>query len=90
MSPQNGFWVIRFYQGAYSALTAPETPLTVRGKPLSVGVYLDYETGDMSFYDTTDRFHTFTLHQNTFYVVLKSLFRCWSSGHLTICPSEGK
>ena len=90
MSPQNGFWVIRLYKGEYYALSSPKTLLTVRGKPLSVGVSLDYEARGVSFYDMTDRFHIFTFHQNTFCVVLKPLFRLWSSGHLSICPGEGK
>ena len=90
MSPQNGFWAIRLYEGEYCTLTAPATPLTVTGKPLSVRVYLEYEAGDVSFYDVTDRFHIFTFHQNTFSVLSENLFRCWSSGHLTICPGEGK
>ena len=90
MPPQNGFWAIRFCEEEYCALIAPATPLTVKGKPLSVGVFLDYEAGDVSFYDMTDRFHSFTFHQNTFCVVLKPIFRHRSSGHLTICPGEGK
>ena len=90
MSPQNGFWAIRLYKGEYCTLTAPASPLSVTGKPLSVGVFLYYEAGDVSFYDMTDRFHIFTSHQNTFRVVLKPLFRRWSSSHLTICPGEGK
>ena len=43
LPPQNGFWAIRFCEEEYCALIAPATPLTVKGKPLSVGVFLDYE-----------------------------------------------
>ena len=90
MSPQDGFWAIRFYEGEYCAFTTPATPLTKKGKPLSVGVFLDYEAGDVSFYNMTDGFHIFPISQNTFCVVLKHLFRLWSSGHLIICTCEGK
>ncbi|XP_016079658.1 PREDICTED: butyrophilin subfamily 1 member A1-like [Miniopterus natalensis] len=40
MSPQNGFWAIRLYDGEYWALTSPETRLTLRERPLHVGVLL--------------------------------------------------
>nr|XP_042093174.1 butyrophilin subfamily 1 member A1-like isoform X4 [Ovis aries] len=90
MSPKNGFWAIRFYEGEYWALTSPETRLTLREKPFIVRVFLDYEAGDVSFYNMTDGSHIFTFSQNTFYGALRPLFRLWSSesGSLTICAGE--
>ncbi|XP_025123936.2 butyrophilin subfamily 1 member A1-like isoform X3 [Bubalus bubalis] len=90
MSPKNGFWAIRFYEGEYWALTSPETHLTLREKPFIVRVFLDYEAGDVSFYNMTDESHIFTFPQTTFCGVLRPLFRLWSSesGSLTICAGE--
>uniref|UniRef100_A0A287A8K4 B30.2/SPRY domain-containing protein n=2 Tax=Sus scrofa TaxID=9823 RepID=A0A287A8K4_PIG len=92
MSPQNGFWAIRLYDGDYWALTSPETSLPLRERPLKVGIFLNYEAGDVSFYNMTDGSHIFTFPQNTFYGVLRPLFRLWSSdsGSLTICSAEGE
>uniref|UniRef100_A0A5G2QGN7 B30.2/SPRY domain-containing protein n=2 Tax=Sus scrofa TaxID=9823 RepID=A0A5G2QGN7_PIG len=92
MSPQNGFWAIRLYDGDYWALTSPETSLPLRERPLKVGIFLDYEAGDVSFYNMTDGSHIFTFPQSTFYGVLRPLFRLWSSdsGSLTICSAEGE
>ena len=92
MSPQNGFWAIRLYDGDYWALTSPETSLPLRERPLKVGIFLDYEAGDVSFYNMTDGSHIFTFPQNTFYGVLRPLFRLWSSdsGSLNICSAEGE
>ncbi|XP_066217361.1 butyrophilin subfamily 1 member A1-like [Saccopteryx leptura] len=92
MSPKNGFWAIRLYSGEYWALTSPETLLTVRENPLKVGVFLDYEDGDVSFYNMTDGCHMFSFPKNSFYGVLRPLFRLWSSdsGSLSICPGEEK
>ncbi|XP_066112595.1 butyrophilin subfamily 1 member A1-like isoform X3 [Saccopteryx bilineata] len=88
MSPQNGFWAIRLYSGEYWALTSPETPLTVRENPLKVGIFLDYEDGDVSFFNITEGSHIFSFSKNTFHGVLRPLFRLWSSdsGSLAICP----
>ncbi|XP_044780965.1 butyrophilin subfamily 1 member A1-like [Bubalus bubalis] len=90
MSPQNGFWAIRLYQEDYWALTISETHLTLREKPLSVGIFLDYEAGDVSFYNMTDESHIFTFSKQTFYGVLRPLFRLWfpDSGPLTIVQVE--
>ncbi|XP_032319409.1 butyrophilin subfamily 2 member A1-like [Camelus ferus] len=92
MSPQNGFWAIRLYKGEYWALTSPVTSLILKETLLRVGVFLDYEAGDVSFYNMTAGSHIFTFPQNTFYGVLRPLFRLWSSesGPLTICPGEGE
>lgn len=88
MSPHNGFWAIRLYNREYWALTSPEACLTVREIPRSVGIFLDYEAGDVSFYNMTDGSHIFSFPQNTFSGALRPLFRLWSSasGSLTICP----
>ncbi|KAM8779831.1 butyrophilin subfamily 1 member A1-like [Rhynchonycteris naso] len=92
MSPQNGFWAIRLYSGEYWAVTSPETLLTLGEKPLKVGIFLDYEDGDVSFYNMTDGSHIFSFPKDTFHGVLRPLFRLWSSdsGSLTICPAEEK
>ncbi|XP_043763684.1 butyrophilin subfamily 1 member A1-like [Cervus elaphus] len=90
MSPQNGFWAIRLYDGEYWGLTSPETSLTLKEKPCSVGVFLDYEAGDVSFYNMTDGSHIFTFSNQKFYGVLRPLFRLWSSdsGPLIIVQME--
>ena len=90
MSPKNGFWAIRFYEGKYWALTSPETHLTLREKPFIVRVFLDYEARDVSFYNMTDESHIFTFSKQTFYGVLRPFFRLWSpdSGPLTIVQVE--
>ncbi|XP_047590915.1 butyrophilin subfamily 1 member A1-like isoform X1 [Lutra lutra] len=90
VSPQYGFWAIRLYNREYWALTSPETCLTIRETPHSVGIFLDYEDGDVSFYNMTDGSHIFSFTNNTFNGALRPLFRLWSfaAGSLTICPIE--
>nr|XP_051691554.1 butyrophilin subfamily 1 member A1-like [Oryctolagus cuniculus] len=86
LSPQNGFWAFRIYEGEYWALTSPETHLTLRQNPRRVGIFLDYEDGDVSFYNMTDGSHIYTFTQNVFQGALRPLFGLWKSdkGNLTI------
>ncbi|KAM6118322.1 LOW QUALITY PROTEIN: E3 ubiquitin-protein ligase TRIM39-like [Phoenicopterus ruber ruber] len=59
-SPRNG-WVLRLLQneGNYEALTSPVSPLT-QVRPRRIGIFLDYEAGEISFYNVSDRSHIYT------------------------------
>ncbi|NWU97930.1 TRI39 ligase, partial [Upupa epops] len=59
-SPNNGFWVLRQNGGNYEALTSPISPLTLSVRPRRVGIFLDYEAGEISFYNVSDRSHIYT------------------------------
>lgn len=64
MSPCMGFWVIWRSTHQFYACTKPETPLTLTLVPRRVGVYLDVEEGQVSFYnaETHSHIYTFTAH----------------------------
>ncbi|KAM9149448.1 zinc-binding protein A33-like [Pangshura tecta] len=60
-SPSKGFWVIRLRGGA--ELMAKDTPPMVlhpQALPHRIGVYLDYEGGQVSFYDARGMAHLYT------------------------------
>ncbi|NXX73880.1 TRI39 ligase, partial [Urocolius indicus] len=60
-SPSNGFWVLRLRDGgSYEALTCPSSPLSLSVRPRCVGVFLDYEAGEITFYNVSDRSHLYT------------------------------
>ncbi|XP_039357996.1 E3 ubiquitin-protein ligase TRIM39-like [Mauremys reevesii] len=59
-APGNGCWVVWLRDGGYKAGTSPATPLPVSIRPSRVGIFLDYEAGEVSFYNVTDRSHLFT------------------------------
>ncbi|XP_074839333.1 E3 ubiquitin-protein ligase TRIM39-like, partial [Carettochelys insculpta] len=91
LTPADGYWVVRLKDGGYKACTSPPTPLPVSARPGRVGVFLDYEAGEVSFYNVTDRSHLFTF-THTFSGPLRPFF-CpgpnpggTNAAPLTICP----
>lgn len=61
--PENGYWTVRLRNGdEYRALDSPSVRLAVTDKPQSVGVFVDYEAGTVSFFnvDSTSHMYTFT------------------------------
>ncbi|XP_016075792.1 PREDICTED: butyrophilin subfamily 1 member A1, partial [Miniopterus natalensis] len=88
MTPKNGFWAVELYGNGYWALTPLRTPLTLAGPPHRVGIFLDYESGHIAFYNMTDGSHIYTFSNTPFPGPLRPFFCLWSCGKkpLTICP----
>uniref|UniRef100_A0A8B9TPT5 Tripartite motif-containing protein 39 n=1 Tax=Anas platyrhynchos TaxID=8839 RepID=A0A8B9TPT5_ANAPL len=86
-SPNNGYWVLRLQNGGnYEALTCPVSHLTLSIRPRCIGIFLDYEAGEISFYNVTDRSHLYTFTDKfsgklrpLFYLVqfLWCIHPCW-------------
>ncbi|KAL2791427.1 butyrophilin subfamily 1 member A1 precursor [Daubentonia madagascariensis] len=86
--PDNGFWALELYGNGYWALTPLRTPLLLSRPLHRVGIFLDYESGNISFYNMTDGSHIYTFSKISFSGPLHPLFCLWSCGEkpLTICP----
>ncbi|TRY65901.1 hypothetical protein DNTS_022767 [Danionella cerebrum] len=63
-SPEGGFWTIALSDGKYTAMTTPHTPLKLKGHLDRVRVKIDYDAGEVSFFDSVDvtPVYTFTDH----------------------------
>ncbi|XP_008590512.1 PREDICTED: putative tripartite motif-containing protein 75 [Galeopterus variegatus] len=88
-SGRNRRWTVQLRNGDYVAQGAVPVPLLLMEKPRGIGVYLDYELGQISFYNLNDRshIHSFT---DTFSEVLKPYFCVGrDSKPLTICAVTG-
>uniref|UniRef100_UPI00398EC581 zinc-binding protein A33-like n=1 Tax=Pristiophorus japonicus TaxID=55135 RepID=UPI00398EC581 len=58
-SPENGYWVIGLLPDC-RLLKIPDVIYPLKVKPRKLGVYLDYEGGQVSFYDAADMSHLYT------------------------------
>ncbi|XP_074168061.1 butyrophilin subfamily 2 member A2-like isoform X1 [Sminthopsis crassicaudata] len=86
--PQNGFWVIELFGNRYQALTSSDILLPLPEQLHRVGIFLDYEAGDVSFYNMIDRSHIYTCPRTSFSGPLRPFFRLGSDDNpLVICPA---
>ncbi|XP_036406622.1 bloodthirsty-related gene family, member 12 [Megalops cyprinoides] len=60
LSPGSGFWCLWLKGGQIKALSSTRLPLQLATPPHKVGIYLDYEAGQVSFYDVKARSHLYT------------------------------
>ncbi|KAI1895886.1 hypothetical protein AGOR_G00111370 [Albula goreensis] len=61
LNPGNGYWTVWLRNGTeYRALADPSVLLPLREKPRTLGVYVDYERGQVSFYNVETRSHVYS------------------------------
>ncbi|XP_067830136.1 zinc-binding protein A33-like [Heptranchias perlo] len=62
LTPQDGYWVMEMVNGNQINVNTPGArTLPLRRKPRSIRVYLNYEEGQLSFYDASDLCCIYTL-----------------------------
>lgn len=64
MNPSEGFWTIWRSTRQFFACTKPEAELPLSLVPKKLGIYVDYEEGQVSFYKVETRAHIFTFIAN--------------------------
>lgn len=86
MKPSNGYWVLWRSTRQFFACTNPETALPLLLVPQKMGIYIDYEEGQISFYNAENKSHIFTFTGQfreklyPFFAVMdgRSLITVWS------------
>ncbi|XP_023555774.1 butyrophilin subfamily 1 member A1-like isoform X2 [Octodon degus] len=88
MSPTNGFWVVECSEKGYWALAPLRVLLSLPEAPCRIGIFVDYESGAVSFYNVNDGSHIYSFTNISFSGTLRPIFCLWSCGDkpLTICP----
>ncbi|XP_035273110.1 E3 ubiquitin-protein ligase TRIM39-like isoform X1 [Anguilla anguilla] len=61
VSPAHGYWFLSLRdKSEYAFRTDPSTSLGLAQKPRRIGIYLDYQKGQVSFYNVDARLHIYT------------------------------
>ncbi|KAM4612114.1 uncharacterized protein ACJ7VT_012710 isoform 2-T2 [Polymixia lowei] len=61
LNPNSGYWIVVHYEDKeYAAMRDPPIRLSLKEKPQTVGVFVDYEEGLVSFYDVKDSSHIYS------------------------------
>ncbi|XP_045064803.1 zinc finger protein RFP-like [Coregonus clupeaformis] len=74
LSSEDGYWTLWLRNGEYEAHAEPSVLLHLREKLQKVGVFVDYEEGQVSFYDVEARSHIYSFTDCTFTDKLYPLF----------------
>ncbi|XP_063135582.1 butyrophilin-like 5 isoform X2 [Rattus norvegicus] len=94
-SPEKGFWTVgQSSCGYFAYVERGRASLSIRQAPQSVGVFVDYDEGEISFYNMSDMSHIFS-YEASFSGTLLPYFRL-KSGNVSMtvstmaCVSEGQ
>ncbi|XP_042168657.1 butyrophilin subfamily 2 member A1 isoform X4 [Oncorhynchus tshawytscha] len=88
--PNNGYWTVELKDGEYTAHADSPVTLLLREKPLKVGVFVDYEKCQVSFYNVEDRSHIYSFTDCSFTEKLYPFFNPGDSDSisLVVCPVD--
>ncbi|XP_067417485.1 zinc finger protein RFP-like isoform X2 [Emydura macquarii macquarii] len=85
-SPDGGIWAVQRWGGQFQALTFPEAPLPLNRVPRKVRVCLDYEWGQVAFFDADNEAPIFTFPPASFRGgKIQPWFWVWTGSWLRLC-----
>ncbi|XP_030635082.1 butyrophilin subfamily 1 member A1-like [Chanos chanos] len=88
LNPMAGFWTVILRKGnRYQARDVPRSNLLLRRRPQKVGVYVDYEEGEISFYDADTKSLIYSFTGRSFSEKLYPFFSpCFNLGGTNSTP----
>uniref|UniRef100_A0A8C7KTB0 B30.2/SPRY domain-containing protein n=1 Tax=Oncorhynchus kisutch TaxID=8019 RepID=A0A8C7KTB0_ONCKI len=81
--PYNGYWTVELKDGEYTAHADSPVTFTPREEPQKVGVFVDYEKRQVSFYNVEDRSHIYSFTDCSFTEKLYPFFNPGDSDKTT-------
>ncbi|KAM7333463.1 E3 ubiquitin-protein ligase TRIM58 [Alexandromys fortis] len=85
-SPENGFWAMWLLRGSeYMVLSSPSVPTLQDERPGRIGIFLDYEAGEISFYNITNGSYIYTF-SHLFSGILRPYFFVCDATPLILPP----
>ncbi|XP_031202874.1 LOW QUALITY PROTEIN: butyrophilin subfamily 3 member A3-like [Mastomys coucha] len=86
--PDKGFWTVgQSGSGYWAYIDTGRASLSIGQAPQSIGVFVDYTEGDISFYNMSDMSHLFSFHEASFSGNLFPYFRI-RSGEVSMIISS--
>ncbi|KAM4701876.1 E3 ubiquitin-protein ligase TRIM50 [Discoglossus pictus] len=80
-TPEAGVWLIGLKEGRlYEAFTSPRVSLPINTRPQRIGIFLNYEKGELTFYNADDRnelIHLYTFQTEFHGKLYPMLDPCW-------------
>ncbi|XP_037540328.1 E3 ubiquitin-protein ligase TRIM39 [Nematolebias whitei] len=62
-TPNNGFWFLSLRdKNKYAFRTEPYTDVELNLRPHKIGIFVDYEKGEVSFYNVDSKVHIYSFH----------------------------
>ncbi|KAM8881899.1 zinc finger protein RFP [Synchiropus picturatus] len=92
VNPSNGYWFLSLRdKSKYAFRTEPSTDIDMNLRPHKIGIFVDYENGQVSFYNVDARVHIYTFNDTFTECILPFFSPCTSKsgkndGPLVITP----
>ncbi len=90
LSPMNGYCTVCLRDGGYWAYEFTHVSLSLSVDPQRVGVFVDYETGLVSFYDVQSMYHIYSYTDQSFdeklypFVCLGECYYSWNTNSIPL------
>ncbi|XP_048472639.1 butyrophilin subfamily 3 member A1-like [Rhincodon typus] len=90
LKPENGFWTIGWLENHLVVNNSADPQLSLGDVPKKIGVYLNYESQTVSFFNADTKSHLYTFPRKEFPPKLYPILQTSENAQLKICPTSKK